>query len=547
MKYTLILRYFLVLLAVFIGMVALITPKARDDDNHFSAERAFEDIEVIAQLPHTVEDPIILESVRDYLFTRMRDEGLKPLIHTYPVTDDEYNITEVNNILGVIPGVNNSYILLVAHYDSGPAKKFGQEEGSLGAADDGYGLSSILETINQVYDGHVPLRNGIKVIFTDAEEIGLLGIQAEIDNYPGFFENVAFVINVEARGVKGPSIMFQSSLDNYKVIKFYQQANYPVSFSLAGDVYSRMPNYTDFTPLLEIGVQGINMAVLDNLDYYHTPMDNPDNVNLSSLQHYGEVLVPLVKEFINNDDYSDVDYFQDSKDAMYFTFLPNVFIVFSATTQIVLVIVTLIIFSVALWIAFESQLFTKIELFKSMGIWLIIGIASMLLGVLISKILSLITGVPFNIAYMPQVPFVLGLFIIFVILYIGGLAYFIHRFVKAKQNHNSLFYGGLSVNALFMMIFVFALPGGTYLFMFPLLLTCLIVIIVALMRGEEYGGEILYNSMESINILFPIILFTPVVYLLYLALTIGALGICLFLIVFPLMIVLPTIMRLEDK
>jgi hypothetical protein len=116
MKNIWIYSYFLIFIAVVLGMLALVTPKPVDEDNHFSAERAYEDIKVISTRPHTVEDHIELENVRDYLIDRMRDVGLAPLVHTWPKTDEDYNMTEVNNILGLIPGTSNSYILTIYPY-----------------------------------------------------------------------------------------------------------------------------------------------------------------------------------------------------------------------------------------------------------------------------------------------------------------------------------------------------------------------------------------------------------------------------------------------
>ena len=87
---------------------------AIDDPNYLI--RAYEDIKVISTRPHTVEDHIELENVRDYLIDRMRDVGLAPLVHTWPKTDEDYNMTEVNNILGLIPGTSNSYILTIYPY-----------------------------------------------------------------------------------------------------------------------------------------------------------------------------------------------------------------------------------------------------------------------------------------------------------------------------------------------------------------------------------------------------------------------------------------------
>ena len=175
-------RMYLVLLVVVssvLGMLSLSTPKPKDIETDFSAERAFEDIKMIAQKPHTVEDQEALEEVRDYLVMRMDDIGLNPIIHTYAIENDEYDFSEVNNILGTIEGTSDSYILLMAHYDSSPAKRIGEEEGSLGAADDGYGISTILEVVNLiVQDQSLTKHNGIKVLITDGEDNEKQGIKA---------------------------------------------------------------------------------------------------------------------------------------------------------------------------------------------------------------------------------------------------------------------------------------------------------------------------------------------------------------------------------
>lgn len=51
--------------------------------------------------------------------------------------------------------------------------------------------------------------NGIKVLITDGEEMQLIGSREEFNNNFSLYENVSYVINLEARGTSGPVIMFQ--------------------------------------------------------------------------------------------------------------------------------------------------------------------------------------------------------------------------------------------------------------------------------------------------------------------------------------------------
>jgi Zn-dependent M28 family amino/carboxypeptidase len=47
---------------------------------------------------------------------------------------------------------------------------------SYGAADDGYGIGVILETVSLALKNRTEWKQGIKVLFTDAEEPGMKGM-----------------------------------------------------------------------------------------------------------------------------------------------------------------------------------------------------------------------------------------------------------------------------------------------------------------------------------------------------------------------------------
>src|SRR5699024_1533325 len=155
------------------------------------------------------------------------------------------------------------------------------------------------------------------------------------------------VINVEARGVKGPAYMFESSKNNGKVIELYNKASLPMTYSVATAVYSVMTNFTDFTTMLEIGKAGINFSTLDNINYYHVPEDNLSNIDVNSIQHYGEQILPIINEYTSDAKYADMNYFDDTQDAVFFNILPGVLAVYSETTAVVLAIVAVVAFLLA--------------------------------------------------------------------------------------------------------------------------------------------------------------------------------------------------------
>ena len=52
--------------------------------------------------------------------------------------------------------------------------------------------------------------------------MGLLGAKEEMNNNFSLYDNVEYVVNIEARGIKGPALMFETSSNNKKVIDLYK-------------------------------------------------------------------------------------------------------------------------------------------------------------------------------------------------------------------------------------------------------------------------------------------------------------------------------------
>ena len=59
----------------------------------------------------------------------------------------------------------------------------------------------------------------------------------------------------------------------------------PMSNSLYYFVYKLLPNDTDFTVFKASGFEGLNFALIGNVERYHTPQDKLANLDLRSLQH----------------------------------------------------------------------------------------------------------------------------------------------------------------------------------------------------------------------------------------------------------------------
>ena len=155
-----------------------------------------EHIKNIAQEPHTIFDIEAKEKVRDYLVSELSSLGIESKLYKY---EDIYekrsdSLVDIENIYAEVKGKSDSYILLATHYDSSHAKKerYAETDGSLGAADAGYALSTILETLRVIKEKNIELENGIKILFTDGEEYGLLGAKESVKEAE-IFDGVNYV------------------------------------------------------------------------------------------------------------------------------------------------------------------------------------------------------------------------------------------------------------------------------------------------------------------------------------------------------------------
>jgi hypothetical protein len=230
--------------------------------------------------------------VRDYLLQELRGLGLDPEVQQ----SDSWNVWTdqplvLQNIVARMPGTESpKAVLLMCHYDSVPAGP--------GAGDDGAGVAAVLESVRALRAGPL-LRNDVIVLITDAEEGGLLGASAFVDEHP-WIADVGFVLNFDARGNGGPAVLVETSDGNGRLIaEFVRAAPHPIATSLAVDVYKLLPNDGDFTVLRAAGKQGLYFAFFKGLRYYHSDRDTVENLDERTVQHFGSYCLSLARHFGN--------------------------------------------------------------------------------------------------------------------------------------------------------------------------------------------------------------------------------------------------------
>ncbi|MGL5014886.1 MAG: M28 family peptidase [Bacteroidales bacterium] len=329
------------------------------DTSSFSPQLVEKDIEAISGEPRSLLHPEARQRARLYLENRLEQLGGKvETFHYDSVALDSLNVDLANVLATWEPQDmenSSSYLMMIAHYDSSNKKRRTYKENlSQGAADNGYGVGIALELVRLANEYRSTWNQGVKILFTDGEEFKMLGMHKALEKNPEIFDNVGFVINIEARGVKGPALLFETSPNNEKIIELYSKASQPFTYSLTSTIYNFLPNYTDFQ-LVKGTIPGINVAVIDDLWYYHSKFDVPENIDLGSIQHYGDQLTPITKEYLTNSKYSSTKQLKGERDMAFFT-IPIIGIIkYSETLELIVTIMTSILLTLIVGIYLKRE------------------------------------------------------------------------------------------------------------------------------------------------------------------------------------------------
>ncbi len=255
----------------------------------FSAARAKTHLEVVASAPRPVGSARHAQ-VRDYLLAQLRAQGFEAELQVRSMFAPErtfpFPAVTVENVVGRLWGAHSSgAVLLVAHYDSVPTGP--------GASDNGAAVASLLE-VARALRASPSLENDVMVLFSDAEELSLLGAMEFEDTHP-WARDAVVVLNVDARGNTGPVLMFETGDQSGGLVRQLAAIPRAQGSSAAVEVYRRMPNDTDFTVFRKAGRQGLNFANLEGYVRYHSRLETVEGVDPGTLQQQGEVLLGLVR------------------------------------------------------------------------------------------------------------------------------------------------------------------------------------------------------------------------------------------------------------
>lgn len=260
----------------------------------FSGERAYTILSNLLEedQPHPTGSALN-NIVKERIIHNLSNNGIQSEIQKTWACSFRYNSCAfVENIIAFIPGKSKvPYVALMSHYDSVPMAP--------GAGDDGAAVAAMLETA-RILKSEAPFEHPIIMIFTDAEEQGLIGAEGFFNNSK-YTENIGILLNFEGSGSTGLSQVLRTSGYNSNFIDAFQsESSYPRGASLISEIFKRMPNDTDFSTVQRANVPGIDFAFASERNHYHTPLDNLAQIDIRTLQHHGENMLPITRWLATN-------------------------------------------------------------------------------------------------------------------------------------------------------------------------------------------------------------------------------------------------------
>ena len=222
---------------------------------------------------------------REYIVDQLRQLGFQVRVQETDARRHELGRTaRVSNIIGILPGEKPDALGIVSHYDSSPDAP--------GATDDALGVAVTLEAA-RVLASSGSRQWTLLALITDGEEAGLMGAAGLVTDQE-VMNRLRAYINLESIGSAGTSVLFETGPGNgWLVAPWARRAPHPRGGSYAIEVYTRLPNDTDFSILKTRDIPGLNFAAIGDSYAYHTARDTPERLARETVRTTGENVVSI--------------------------------------------------------------------------------------------------------------------------------------------------------------------------------------------------------------------------------------------------------------
>jgi len=321
-----VLRISIIALAVAAGIgvgiwQTMTPPPPGETALHYPAyKRMLANIERFSAEPHP-SGSVEMEKVRGYILAEMEDMGCVPIVEekAYPVDEiadmiiaaygvdrlddtfiayikalpvDEGGNVNIKNILVKLesPGAD-SVMLFLSHYDSANNE-------SPGASDAMQAVCAHLETIHSQAN-NANLKTDLYFLFTDAEEIGMLGARAFVEAHPELVERVSVVVDMDASG-GGPLLLSQVNPHFSFVRMMAQSGARPLVSSLVVTVGAKGTSNFEVFRTTGYEGKGLGFSASSHNRNAHTMNDSYQNMDKATAWHFLHTSLSLANYAANN-------------------------------------------------------------------------------------------------------------------------------------------------------------------------------------------------------------------------------------------------------
>ncbi|KAL0245936.1 hypothetical protein GEMRC1_007152 [Eukaryota sp. GEM-RC1] len=275
---------------------------AHSDETLFSEGRAFDflmrfktevDVRVVGTSKSTSSVAWILKEVgtiqtlypdAHIMYQTIDGNGTQSSMHG----PDQKIWTNLRNVIVCLSPVNDScspHVGYAAHFDSVTTM--------FGALDDASGTILMLELLRSFAAD--PPSKAISFVFVNGEEMGLLG-SSVVKTHP-WAQPSAGIINLDcSAGQTAPAVWFVSSSSG-PLPKCLTKSGVDLRPWLSPLGFGR----TDGYQFVDAGVNVVELGILDDMSYYHTPLDDVFNLVPGQIQSFGDYALDIGRCTLDDD------------------------------------------------------------------------------------------------------------------------------------------------------------------------------------------------------------------------------------------------------
>ncbi len=443
-----------------IGLVSALplippAPERILETEDFSVDNAVDHIALLAQAPRPMGSAAN-GLARDEIAQELSELGLSPQVQSIRVRNyfsRAGELVDVVNVMARIPGADSTgAVLLMGHHDTVPT--------TLGANDD-TGAVAILLEVARALGANESLRNDVILLFTDGEEPAPhFGSTAFINQHP-WAADIRFVINLEAIGSTGAAIIVEINGSTRWISALYARSvPYPAAYSAVTSLAALVGgSNTDFSTFRDAGVPGLDIAYMTGSPIYHTMADTPGTVSARTLYQHGANALALVRSVGN----LDLGIDRGDAEATFFTIARFVSIRYPGSWSIPLLAIAALLTIAVSWRQ-RCMLQTLLRSTITVSVLVAAAIVAAIIWMSLAQARSTM-GIVESYMYLVA-------FLALTALLSGAIARLLRHRIKPSQDGLA----AILVWWLFGLLTALAIPGASYLFVWPTIVGGLILL-----------------------------------------------------------------------